>query len=218
MRSSPLTDRTANPLLQPWDGPLGAPSFAQVRDEDFLPALAVAIDCHKAEIEAITRQEAPATFDNTIVELERSGQTLARVRRWFWMLSSAQGTPGIRAIEAEMSARLSSHSVEISHDAALAARVFAVHSARHESGLAPDQIRLVESSHAGFLRGGAALAPAEKARFAAIDARLSILAVQFGQNVLAATAAWVLDLGADDLADYLQPCARRLRLERQRRA
>ncbi|SER79791.1 M3 family metallopeptidase [Sphingobium sp. YR768] len=200
MRFALLTDPIANPLLQPWTGPLGAPPFAQVRDEDFLPALTTAIGWHEAEIAAIAGQDAPATFDNSIAALERSGEALARVRRLFWTLSSAQGTPGIRAIEAEISARLSAHSVAISHNAALAARIFAVHAARQKSGLTPEQIRLVESSHAGFLRGGAALAPAEKERFAAIDARLSALSVQFGQNVLAATAAWVLDLGAEDLA------------------
>lgn len=195
-----MTDPRANRLLLPWDGPLGAPPFALVREEDFLPALDGAIGWHEAEIAAIAGQAAPASFDNVIAALERSGEALGRVRRLFWTLSSAQGTPGIRAIEAEMSARLSAHAVAISHNGALAARVFAVHAARHESGLTPDQVRLVESSHAAFLRGGASLAPAQKDRFAAIDARLSALSVQFGQNVLAATAAWTLDLCADDLA------------------
>lgn len=195
-----MTEPIANVLLQAWDGPLGAPPFGQVREDDFLPALNSAIGWHEAEIAAIAAQEEPATFENSIVPLERSGKALAQVRRLFWTLSSAQGTPGIRAIEAEMSARLSAHSVAISHDAALVARIVAVHAARRESGLTPEQIRLVESIHAGFLRGGAALAPADKKRFAAIDARLSALSVRFGQNVLAATAAWVLELTADDLA------------------
>ncbi len=195
-----MTEPIANVLLQAWDGPLGAPPFGQFREDDFLPALNSAIGWHEAEIAEIAAQEEPATFDNSIVPLESSGKALARVRRLFWTLSSAQGTPGIRAIEAEMSARLSAHSVAISHDAALVARIVAVHAARRESGLTPEQIRLVESIHAGFLRGGAALAPADKKRFAAIDARLSALSVRFGQNVLAATAAWVLELDADDLA------------------
>ncbi|WP_443018557.1 M3 family metallopeptidase [Sphingobium sp. Leaf26] len=199
MRCPRLTDPIANPLLQPWNGPLGAPPFAQVRDEDFLPALITAISWHRAEIAAIAAQDMPANFDNTIAALERSGEALARVRRLFWTLSSAQGTPGIRAIEAEISARLSAHSVAISHNAALAARIFAVHAARHQNGLTSEQIRLVESSYAGFLRGGAALASADKERFATIDARLSALSVQFGQNVLGATAAWMLDLGSEDL-------------------
>jgi peptidyl-dipeptidase Dcp len=195
-----LTDPLINPLLRPWDGPLGAPPFAQVRDKDFLPAFQKAMAWHRNEIAAIAGESAPATFDNVIAALERAGGALARVRRLFWTLASAQGTPAIRAIEREVSALLSAHSVAIIHDAALSARVATVHEARHETGLSPEQVRLVESSHAGFLRGGAALGPALKERFAAIDARLSALSVQFGHNVLAATAAWVLDLGPDDLA------------------
>lgn len=98
---------------------------------------------------------------------------------------------------------MSAHSVAISHNAALAGRIFAVHDARNQSGLTPEQIHLVESNHADFLRGGAALAPADKERFAEIDARLSALSVQFGHNVLAATSAWVLELGPEDLAGLL---------------
>lgn len=200
MRSNPLTDCHANVLLRPWDGPLGAPPFDKVRDEDFLPAFETAMAWHRDEIAAISGGSAPATFDTVIAALERSGAPLARVRRLFWTLSSAQGTPGIRAIEAQVSAMLSAHGTAISHDAALAAKVAAVHGARHDAGLTAEQIRLVESSHAGFRRGGAALSPAQKERFAAIDARLSALAVTFGHNVLAATGDWVLDIGPDDLA------------------
>lgn len=195
-----MNDPIANVLLRPWDGPLGAPPFAEVSPEDFMPAFDVATAWHREEIAAIAGQAALATFENTIAALERAGEPLSRVRRLFWTLSSAHGTPAIRAIEGQVSALLSAHSIAIGHDAALSGRVAAVHAARHETGLSAEQVRLVEASHSGFLRGGAALSPAHKQRFASIDARLSALSVQFGHNVLAATAAWVLDLGADDLA------------------
>jgi len=155
---------------------------------------------HRAEIAAITQQPGAPTFDNSIAALERSGEALARVRRLFWTLSSAQATPEIRAIEADISARLSTHATAISHDETLAARVAEVHARRHEAGLSDEQIRLVETTHNGFLRGGSALEAPQKARFAQIDARLAALSVQFGQNVLSATNAWILDLGQEDLA------------------
>lgn len=195
-----MTDRGANPLLKPWDGPLGAPPFNRVREDDFLPAFEAAMAWHREEIAAITTDARPATFDTVIAALERSGEPLARVRRLFWTLSSAQGTGGIRAIEGQVSAMLSAHGTAISHDTRLAARVAAVYAARHDAGLTPEQIRLVESSHAGFRRGGAELGGEQKERFAAIDARLSALAVAFGHHVLAATADWILNLGPDDLA------------------
>jgi peptidyl-dipeptidase Dcp len=188
-----------NSLLAPWDRPLGAPNFTAVRIDDVLPALRAAIADHDRELAAIRDDRAPANFENSIAALERSGAALARVRRLFWTLSSAQTTEAIRMIDGDVSALLSAHGSAISHDASLFARIAAVHRARNESGLTAEQRRLVEVSYNGFVRGGAALGERAKARFADIDARLSALAVGFGQNVLAATAAWTLVLDADDL-------------------
>ncbi|MET0372081.1 MAG: M3 family metallopeptidase [Sphingobium sp.] len=202
-----MSDDSADILLRPWDGPLGAPPFAAVRAEDFLPAFKTAVAWKEAEIEDIVERPEPASFETVIAALERSGEALARVRRLFWTLSSAQATPAIRAIEGEVSALLSAHSTSVSHNAALAARVAAVHAARNDAALSPEQIRLVETVHAGFLRGGSALGSADKARFAKIDARLAALAVQFGHNVMAATNGWILDLGSADL-DGLPPSFR----------
>ena len=103
----------ANPLLGEWNGPLGAPPFALVRPEDFVPALKTAIVDHKQELSAIGENPAPASFDNTIAAMERSGEALGRVRRLFWTLASAHSIEPIRAIEAESSAILSSHGTDI---------------------------------------------------------------------------------------------------------
>lgn len=188
-----------NPLLAEWDGPLGAPPFARVRAEDFLPALKEGVAANRAEITAIAGNPEPATFDNTIAALERSGEVLGRVRRLFWTLSSAQADEGIRAVEGEVAALLTRHSTEISHDPALFGRIAAVWSARETSGLTAEQKRLVENSYKGFMRGGAGLDAQGKARIAAIDERLSALSVTFGQNVLASANAWEMVLKERDL-------------------
>lgn len=192
-----MTD--ANPLLADWGGPYGAPPFDAVKAEHFLPALAVAMQENVAEIRAIADSDAPATFENVVAALERSGAELAKVRRVFWTLSSAHGDDGIRAIEAEMSGRLSAHGTAISHDAALFAKIATVWKARETAGLTAEQLRLVDNSYQGFVRGGAGLDPVAKARFAAIDARLAALSVAFGQHVMAATQDWSLVVGADRL-------------------
>ena len=189
-----------NPLLAAWDGPFGAPPFDRIRAEHFLPALEIAMAENRAEIRAIADDPAPATFATVTAALERSGAALARVRRAFWTLASAHGDAGIRAIEAEMSARSSAHGTAISHDPALFARVAAVWRTRDAAGLTDEQRRLVDNGYQGFVRGGAGLLPADKARFAAIDARLAALSVAFGQNVMAAAKAWTLPVADDRLA------------------
>jgi len=187
-----------NPLLALWTGPESSPDFAAFGTEDFLPAFAVAIEESRSEVRKIVSSSAPPDFDNTVLALERSGETLARVKRIFWMLSSAHSNDGIRAIEAEVSARLTAYGTEISHDPVLFARVRSVWEKR--AGLSPEQSRLVERSHKGFLASGAALNSPQKQRFADIASRLSVLSTKFGQNVLVATNACEVVLTGDQLS------------------
>jgi peptidyl-dipeptidase Dcp len=186
-------------LLQEWNGPLGAPPFALVRPEDFVPAVKTAIADHNQELAALGKDPAPASFENTVAGMERSGEALARVRRLFWTLASAHAIEPIRAIEAEMSGLLSAHGTAISHDEKLFARVAAVHAGLADANLTDEQKRLVENSYKGFVRGGAGLDPVAKKRFAEIDARLAELSVQFGQDVLAETTGWIMALEEQDL-------------------
>ncbi|MBM6576523.1 M3 family metallopeptidase [Microvirga sp. SRT01] len=189
-----------DPLLDESDLPFGAPAFDRIAPDAFLPALTIALAEAKAEIEAIATDPAEPDFANTVEAMERVGGTLARVRRIFWTLSSAQSTPSIRAVEAEVSAMLTRHGIAVSHDPRLFARVDALWSRRDALGLNEAQMRLLEGSRRGFVDGGALLAHADKARFAAIAERLSLLGTTFGQNVLAATHAWTLRLDTEDCA------------------
>src|SRR5688572_10704566 len=119
-----------NPLLEEWGGPATSPDFSAVRADDFLPAIDLGIALSRAEIAAITDNAEAPDFDNTVAALERSGAALARVRRIFWTLSSAQSDEGIRAIEAEVSARLTAWGTEVSQNAALFARIASAWNAR----------------------------------------------------------------------------------------
>lgn len=192
------------PLLD-WDGPLGSPRFDLISPDMFLPALRAVIAEHAAEREAIAGLAEPADFENSIAALERSGTRLARVRRLFYMLASAQADPAIRAIEEEVSALLTAHGSRGAQDPRLFARIAAVHAQRTQSGLSSSQIRLVESIYDGFVAGGAALDDQGKARLAEIDARLAKASIAFSQNVMAATNGWSLILDADNLTGLPAP-------------
>lgn len=187
-----------NPLLQEWGGPAGSPDFAAIRADQFLPAIDEGIALSRAELAAITGNPAAPDFANTVAALERSGAALARVRRVFWMLSSAQADDAIHAIEADVSARLTAWGTEVSHDAALFARIATVWKTRDR--LDPEQARLVDNSYKGFIAGGAALDPPAKSRLAEISERLGALGVTFGQNVLAATNATEVVVAEADAA------------------
>jgi len=210
-----MTD--TNPLLETWTAPFGAPPFDRIRPEHFAPAFARAMEEHLAEIAAIAADPAQPDFANTIEATERAGRALARVGAVFGNLVLSLGGAELEAVDRDMSPRLAAHGMRVALDPALFARVRSVWERREALGLAGDQMRLVERVHRGFVRSGAALGEAERARMAAISERLAVLHTQFAQNVVHDERDWVLPLGADDLAglpDFVRDGARQAAAER----
>jgi peptidyl-dipeptidase Dcp len=184
----------SNPLLETWTTPFGVPPFDRIREEHFLPAYREAMARHKEEVRGITGDPAPATFDNTIVALDRAGELLTRVGAVFSNLSSAETTPGLQSIAREGAPLLAAHRDDIAMDPALFARVKAVWDARATLALAPDQAKLLENTYKDFVRGGALLDAAGQARLRAINAELSQLSLRFRDDLLQQTNAFDLTI------------------------
>ncbi len=191
----------ANPLLHPRPTPYGLPDFAAVEVEHFEPAFGIGIAAQEREIAAIREQEDAPTFENTIVALENSGALLRRVGNLFYALNGTMTNDSMQAVARAMAPRLSAHHDAINLDTALFARVDAVYQQREALGLDPQSRRLLEETRKDFVRSGALLDAAGKKRMAAINQRLSVLTLQFGQNVLEDTNRFTMTLtDPDDLA------------------
>jgi len=189
-----------NVLLAPWTGPHGGvPAFDRMEIVALKPALEAAMATNWAEVEAIASDRRPASFENTIVALERAGRDLDRVLRYFGIWASNCSSAEFRAVQEEMAPKLSEHSSRIVQNAALFARVKAVHEARATLGLRPDQLRLTELTYDGFARDGALLTGAAKERYAEIQKRLAELHTRFANNVLADEEGYVLYLDGNQL-------------------
>lgn len=186
--SSPETPR--HPLLDESALPYGLPDFASITDEDLEPAIRAAIDDHAAEIAAITSNPDPATVENTVIALERSGQALHRVLSVFYGLLGPDATPARLDVDRIVSPLLAAHHSAVMSDPVLYARVDAVRAALEAGDLELDDetARLVRRHHRDLLRAGAALDEAGRTRLTAIDTRLAELTTQFGENLLASTA------------------------------
>src|SRR5574337_1598941 len=115
--------RNGNPLLKPWTGPFEAPPFALIEAAHFRPAFDQALQESREEVAAIAADPTPATFDNTIAALERSGRTLARVSAVFFNLARTDGASETEAIEREVAPLLARRRSEIFLDPRLYARV-----------------------------------------------------------------------------------------------
>ncbi len=194
-----------NVLLQEWTGPYGGvPAFDEMDLADLKPALEAGMAEQLAEIDAIAANEEPATFDNTILAMERSGRTLSRVFSYWGIWSSNRSTPEFREIQQEMAPVLSEFNSKITQNEALFERIRAVYEGDEMKSLRPDQQRLVELIYDGFARNGATLDGEAKERYAEINQRLAELHTRFANNVLADEENYVLYLEEDQLGGLPQ--------------
>ncbi|MEO1555132.1 MAG: M3 family metallopeptidase [Pseudomonadota bacterium] len=189
-----------NVLLQDWDTPFQIAPFDTISDEDFAPALDIALARHSAEIDAIAGADAPATFANTIEALEAVGRDLDKVLGTFYTVAGADSNPAREALQRDFSPKLAAHFAEISGNKALFARVAAVYASRDQLDLTDEQARVLMLTHRGFVRSGAALEGKDEARMKVIKGRLAELGTAFTQNLLADERDWFMELGEDDLA------------------
>ena len=191
---------TDNPFFEAWDTPFELPPFERIRAEYFPPAFDRGMAEEAAEVAAIVGNPASPDFANTIEALERSGRLLKRVGRVFNNLDASAGTPELQAVDRDYAPRLAAHQMRIALDPGLFARIDDLYQRREALGLDGAQRRLLERHHLRFVRNGARLPPADKARMAAIAERLATLHTLFGQNVLHDEDEWQLVLDMGDLA------------------
>jgi peptidyl-dipeptidase Dcp len=196
---------TANPFARPSTLPYHLPPFNRIKDADFRPAFEAGMAEQRKEIEAIDRNTAPPSFENTIVAMEKSGQMLDRVGSVFFNLNSSNTNPEMQKIATELAPKLSAHQDAILLDPVLFARVDAVYQQRAGLKLDSESLQLLERTHKQFMRAGAKLADADKTRLKQLNEQIASLTTQFRQNLLKATkdAAVVVDNVAD--LDGLSP-------------
>ena len=175
---------TNNPLLSPSLLPFQFPQFDLIEPEHYLPAFAQGMAEQLEEIEAIISQPEAATFADTIIPLELSGQLLNRVATVFYSMRSAHTNEDLNAIEVEIAPLLSAHSDQINLNERLFIRINTLYQDRATLGLDSESLRLLEETHKAFIRAGAELNETDKQRLRTINTELAELSTSFGQNVL----------------------------------
>lgn len=189
-----------NPLLNPWTGPYGGvPAFDKVKVEHFKPALELAMAKNLSEVEAIANNPAPPTFENTIVALEDSGRLGNDIGTYYGVWGSTLNSPEFQAVQSEMNPKFAALGDKITGNKKLFERIEAVYNSPAKASLTPEQQRLTWVVWNNFLRSGAKLDEAKKARVAAINQELAGIFTQFNKNLLADENTWTV-LEADDLA------------------
>ncbi len=184
---------TTNPLLAEWDTPHATPPFDLIKIEHYEPAIETAIAVSRAEIDAIIKNPAKPTFKNTIVAMERQGALLNRILGLFYNLNEADTSEEMEAIALRIQPKLTELSNDVALNPELFARVKAVYEGSRR-GLSDVDEKLLEDSYKSFSRSGAALADDKKEEYRKYTAELSEATLIFGQNALAATNAFAINI------------------------
>lgn len=188
-----------NPFIHASELPYQLPPFERITDDHYLPAIEAGVAQQREEVEAIASDAAPATFENTLVALERSGAILSRVLHVFYNKSSADSNDETNAIEEKIAPLLAAHEDSIRLDSRLYARIRTLWDSRDELGLNAEQSYLLERYYTEFTLAGAGLSDAEKSRLTEYNTRLSSLTTTFEKNLLADTND--LAVVIDDVSD-----------------
>lgn len=188
-----------NPFLTEYTTPFGVPPFDLIENEHFIPAFEEGMKLHQAEVDAIVGNSDAATFDNTIEALDKSGELLSKVNGVFFRLRSAETNDELDSIAKVIQPVLTAHSSSINLNPGLFERVKVLFAEKESLGLSIEQAMVLDKTYRRFIRGGANLEGEAKERIKEIDKKLSMLTMQFGDNLLKETNSYQLII--EDEAD-----------------
>jgi len=183
--SSENVSEDQNPLLQPWSGNYGGyPAFDKVKIKDFLPAFEVAMKEGLNEIEKIANNPAPPTFENTMLELEKSGHSISRLIAIYGVWSSTMNSDEFQNVETIIEPKLSEYSDKIAQNSKLFKRIEKIYTSEEYKTLSLEAQRLTYLKYSGLVRNGARLNETDKAKLSNYNQALAALYTKFSQNLL----------------------------------
>ena len=208
LASCAQSDLANNPLLAEWDTPYQTPPFSQIKVEHYEPAIDYAIEKNREEIDAIINNPEAPTFENTIVAMEQAGALLDRVTGVFFVLNNCITSDAMQQVALNVTPKLTKFSNDVSLNPELFARVKAVYEQRESLDLDVEDRQLLEETYKGFARSGALLEGEDKELYSNYTTELSNLTLTFGQNALAATNAFTLNITdpakVEELPDFVK--------------
>ncbi len=178
------TKQSANPFLQEWTTPFQAPPFNKIKAHHYLPAFKKGIQQQREEIKAITNNSAVPTFQNTLIALENSGELLTKVDRIFNIMRSSKTNDELQKIAEKVTPMLSDHNDDILLNVSLFKRIATLHKQAEQLDLNREQKALLQKYYDEFTRNGARLNNKQKQALRKLNKELSMLTLEFGDNVL----------------------------------
>jgi peptidyl-dipeptidase Dcp len=178
------TKEVSNPFYTEYDTPFATPPFDKIKLEHYMPAFKDGIKQENEEINTIVSNPQVPTFKNTIEAMEKTGDLLKKAKYVFDNMKSANTNDDLQAIAKEVSPMLSKHKDDVQLNVKLFQRIKTIYGQKEDLNLNSEQLKLLEKYYKNFVRGGANLDEDQKEEFRKINKELSLLNLQFGENVL----------------------------------
>ena len=185
----------SNPFLTEWENEYRIPSFDQIEEAHYIPAIEAGIAQQQAEIEAIIADSAEPTFENVVVAYERSGAILDRVSSVLFNVSESDATESLQKIVEQALPLISVHSDNIFMNPGFFAKVEKLYNEIDNLGLNQEQKMTLKKMYNAFVKNGIALSEADQARMREINLELSSLSNTFGNRLLAENNAFAEEFG-----------------------
>jgi len=187
MKNETANGQTAGRIFAtPFTLPYHAIPFDKITDADYMPAYIEGMRIHLLEIDSIANNTEPATFENTLVAMERAGQMLSRVDLAFNVLAGANTNEKLQAIQEEVAPKLSGHYDAISLNDKLFKRIKTVYDGRANLKLDTEDARLLDTYYKKFIMDGALLSESDKAKLKALNEQEAVLSAQYQNKLLGA--------------------------------
>jgi peptidyl-dipeptidase Dcp len=178
-----------NPFLHPSTLDYQAPAFDKIKNSDYLPALQEGMKRHLAQVNKIANNPAPATFENTLVALEKSGTMLTRVSRVFFSVAAANNNPTLQKIQEKIAPELAAHQDAIYLNDKLFQRIKSLHDKTKSLNLDGESLRLLNYYFDDFIHAGANLSAADKVKLKALNKENATFSATFVNKLLDGTKA-----------------------------
>lgn len=188
-----------NPFFSTYQTPFEIPPFAEISNDDFMPAFEKGMAEHLADIDDIVNNSDSPTFENTIEALERSGRLLGKVQAVFFNMTGANTNPELQQLQREISPLISAHYDKVTLNEGLFERIDTLWQMRDTLELDSIEKRFLEETHKSFAKRGAKLQGEAKQKLTELNGEIAKLTTEYGQNLLAETNGFELVLDASDL-------------------
>jgi peptidyl-dipeptidase Dcp len=182
-----VVEDKANPFFSVYNTPFDVPPFEKIMAKHYSKAFEKGMAEGRRDLDKILQNKEEPTFVNTIDPLDTMGKLLTKVSSVFFSQTSANTSDSLQKIEMEVSPKLSEYRDEILLNPVLFKKVKSIYENLARFKLDDEQKFLLENLYKDFVRNGALLSGTDQDTLKKLNQEISVLTVNFSQNVLSET-------------------------------